>query len=173
MKAKRILVIGCPGAGKSTLSLELAELSGLPLIHLDKEYWKKDWQEPAKEEWHKKVDELISADKWILDGNYGGTMERRLARADAVIFLDYPRLVCLWSALKRQIQFHGKTRPDMGPECEETLDFVFLKYVWGFKKQERRKICKLLEKVKVPVITLKNRAEADEFLDKLEEANKR
>ena len=81
---RRVLVIGPGGAGKSTFAARLAQRTGLPLIHLDQHYWRAGWVEPSNDEWLAKVDELVASERWIMDGNFGGTMERRLAalRAD-------------------------------------------------------------------------------------------
>ena len=87
---KRVLVIGSPGSGKSTLATELARRTGLPLIHLDKEHWRPDWIEPTREQWQRQVAELVSRPSWIIDGNYGGSLAPRLARADTVVDLEFP-----------------------------------------------------------------------------------
>ena len=86
--AERILVLGPCGAGKSTLAAALGERLGLPVIHLDKEYWRAGWVEPPQAEWLGKVEELIARPRWVMDGNYGGTLARRLERADCVVTLD-------------------------------------------------------------------------------------
>ena len=93
---RRVLVIGSCGAGKSTFSRRLHKLTGLPLLHLDRHYWKPGWVESEVDEWKAKVEELIAGDEWIIDGNYGGTMEMRMRRADTVIWLDLPRYLCTY-----------------------------------------------------------------------------
>jgi hypothetical protein len=72
---KRIMVIGCCGSGKSTLSLKIQRITGLPLFHLDQYYWQPNWSEPSKEKWEKIVADLANKEEWIIDGNYGGTMD--------------------------------------------------------------------------------------------------
>src|SRR5688572_22342824 len=108
---ERVLVIGSGGAGKSTFAKRLAERLGLPLVHLDAIYWRDGWIETPKEEWRGIVARLIGEPRWVMDGNYGGTMDMRLAAADTVIFLDMPRVVCLWRVVKRYFQFRGHAHP--------------------------------------------------------------
>ncbi len=103
---RRVLVLGSPGAGKSTFARALAALTGLPLIHLDAHYHLPGWQEPDPAEWDARLDGLIAGGTWIIDGNFGSSLDRRLARADTAILLDYPTLVCLsrkTPAIKRRL----------------------------------------------------------------------
>jgi hypothetical protein len=97
----RIIVIGNNGSGKSYLSKELSAITGLPLIHLDVEFWKPNWVMPTTDEWIKKQRDIVSKEKWIIDGNHCSTMELRFKTADLIIFLDFNRFVCLFSLLKR------------------------------------------------------------------------
>ena len=129
---RRVSVIGSGGAGKSTLARQLGEITGLPVIHLDRLFWKPGWTETPKAEWREMVEDLVKGDEWIIDGNFGGTMEIRLAAADTVVFLDFPRVLCTYRAVKRAITFRNKTRPDMGPGCNEKFDLEFLRWVWQF-----------------------------------------
>jgi len=104
---RRVLVIGSGGAGKSTFARRLAQCAGLPLIHLDAIYWKPGWLETPKEEWTQVVESLLAGERWVMDGNYGGTLEQRLASCDTVVFLDLPRSLCLWRAAVRWVRFRG------------------------------------------------------------------
>ena len=114
---QRILIIGSCGAGKSTLAIALGKKLSFPVIHLDSHYWQPGWQETEEARWQKIQHELIQGESWIIDGNYGKTMDIRLAAADAIIWLDYNRYLCLWRVLRRYLQYPGKVRPDMGVEC--------------------------------------------------------
>lgn len=127
---QRIMIIGSGGAGKSTLARQLGERLDLPVTHLDREYWQTGWVAPPKAEWDARVAELVAGDRWIIDGNYGATLGVRLAAADTVIFLDFPRLLCLWRVVCRFLAYRGHSRPDMAPGCPEQLDREFLYWIW-------------------------------------------
>lgn len=163
---KKILVIGSGGAGKSTLAKKLGGILGINVIHLDALYWQPGWVEPAKAEWVATVDALLSREAWIMDGNYSGTLERRLAACDTVVFLDLPPLTCVWRVLKRLRRFHNTTRPDMAEGCREHFNLSFLLWVWNYRRRTRPKIVSLLKRCEreVRVIWLQSQAEIDEFL---------
>src|ERR1051326_8693301 len=94
-------------SGKSVLATRIAAQTGLPLIHLDALFWKPGWVETPRDEWRRTVEELVEGDAWVMDGNYGGTLDLRLAACDTVLFLDFPPIVCLCRVLKRRVQFHN------------------------------------------------------------------
>jgi adenylate kinase family enzyme len=163
---RRVLVIGSGGAGKSTVARRLGETLAIPVIHLDRLYWRPGWVEPDRKEWAKKVNELISQESWILDGNYSATLAARLAACDTVVFLDLSRLICLWRVFKRALRFHGKGRPDMAPGCAEKLDLAFLLWVWRYPARSRGKVLSLLEahRRSCNVICLRTQAQVERFL---------
>jgi adenylate kinase family enzyme len=163
---RRALVIGSGGAGKSTLAARLAERTGLPLIHLDALYWSAGWTEPSKEEWAHKVGELTSGAQWIMDGNYGGTLDRRLAACDTAIFLDLPRILCLWRVLSRRVRFHGRARPDMLEGCPERLTWQFIRWIWSYPVERRPKILQRLSSLRPDqrAIILRSTPEVEDFL---------
>ncbi len=113
-KYNKIIIVGSGGSGKSTYAKQLGIVTGLPVIHLDNEFWRPGWVETPREEWIEKQKQFISGGKWIIDGNYGGTLELRFEAADLVIFLDINRLVCVWSAARRT----GKKRSDLPVELK-------------------------------------------------------
>lgn len=164
---RKILVIGSGGAGKSTFSRRLGERLGLEVIHLDREHWRKGWVEPPKDEWRRKVEELAARESWVMDGNFSGTLEPRLAACDAVIFLDLPRAVCLWRVLKRAATYRGTTRPDMAEGCPEKIDLEFVRWIWGYRSRSRPKVLALLEKYaeSKQVVRLRSSAEVEKFLE--------
>jgi len=130
---QRILVMGPPGAGKSTFARKLAAITGLPLFHLDQEYWQPGWVPVGEEELQRRVRGLLEGESWIIDGNYGDTMAPRLARADTLVILDLPRWKCLLGALRRRLAYRGgRTREDMAEGCPEKLDWEFLLFIWRF-----------------------------------------
>jgi adenylate kinase family enzyme len=164
------MIIGSGGAGKSTLARRLGEILGLPVVHLDKEFWSPDWTEPPKDEWREKQQKIFSQPEWIADGNYGNSIEMRLEKADTVIFLDINRFVCLISLFKRRVKFFGKTRPDMAKGCPEKMDFVFLKWVWQYPSKTRPQILKKISAHK-NLIIIKNRRTLKNFISEIEMKN--
>ncbi len=137
MTMKRIAIIGPGGAGKSTLARQIGAKTGLPVLHLDAHYWREGWVEPPKDEWGQAVQSLTEGEAWVMDGNYGGTMDLRLAAADTILFLDLPRWTCLMRVVGRQIHYRNRTRPDMAAGCPERLTWFFLKYVWNYRRDRR------------------------------------
>lgn len=166
---KKIIVIGCPGSGKSTFSRSLQKVIKIPLFHLDLLYWNSDRTIVEESIFHQRINEIIQKDEWIIDGNYGSTMELRLQECDTVFFLDYPLEVCLNGIKERK----GKIRSDMPwQEKEDEEDIEFNNFVKNFNKQNRPKIIELLKKYSYKEIYIfKNRNEADEFIFQLEKKN--
>lgn len=163
----RIIIIGCGGAGKSTLARRLGEELGLPVIHLDAEFWHPGWVETPKDEWLRTVEALVQRDRWIMDGNYGGTMDARIAAATTVIFLDFPIYLCAYRVVTRQLQYHGKTRPDMSPGCPEKIDAAFLKWIcYDFPRSTRKRILqRLAQCADKQIITLRSPSEVARFVE--------
>lgn len=164
---KRILVIGSGGAGKSTFSAKLGVKSNLPVLHLDSYFWSAGWVEPDKEEWRQTVGRLTAKAAWIMDGNYGGTLDIRLTACDTVIFLDRPRILCLWRIFWRRLRFHGKTRPDMAEGCDEHLTWAFIRYVWNYPTARRPQLLARLDGLKneKAIIVLQSGSDIEAFLE--------
>ena len=139
------MVIGCGGSGKSTFSQALHRVTAIELIHLDKHFWHPNWVEPETDAWEKIVTDLSIRDEWIMDGNYGGTMDIRLDRADTVVFLDRSSWLCLFRVLKRLWKHRGMTRSDMGADCKERFSWEFLRYILSYNKTRRSGILEKLE----------------------------
>jgi len=169
---KRVLVIGPGGSGKSTFARRLGQILGIEVKHLDKFYWRAGWTKPSNEEWLKTVDELTSVDSWIIDGNFGGTLAQRVARCDTIIFLDMPRLLCLWRVTRRRMLYRNRSRPDMSEGCNEKLDLDFIEWVWNYSKRSRPRVIKLLNESSETkkVVWLRSRADAENFLVNLEKS---
>lgn len=143
---QRVAIIGPGGAGKSTLARRLGEVTGLPVIHLDNEYWRPGWVATPEDQWSRRVDVLAAGDRWIIDGNFGGTMAPRLERADTVVYLDFERHLYIWRVLKRRFKHRdrGRSRPDMAEGCEEKIDWVFLKWLWNYRASRRPEALRLM-----------------------------
>ena len=166
---ERIIIIGCGGAGKSTLARLLGEKLSLPVVHLDKLFWLPGWVEMEKDAFDALLLEEMAKEKWIMDGNFNRTMPQRLERCDTVIYLDFSRVACLWGVLKRTVTTHGTVRPDMGEGCPERIDLEFLKWVWNFNKNKRERYYKMLNEAEgKQTIVLKNRRMVKRFLRSLE-----
>ena len=137
---KRVMVIGCPGAGKSTFSRKLQEKTGLPLYYLDMIWHRPDRTNVSREKFDERLGEITRRDQWILDGNYLRTMKVRLEASDTVFLLDYPLEVCLEGAVSRI----GKRREDL-PWVETELDPEFRQWILDFQKDQMPEIRRLLE----------------------------
>ena len=141
---RRILVIGSGGAGKSTAARAIAAAAGLPLVHLDRVFWHAGWQPTPDEEWARIVDALIAEEEWVIDGNYGGTLPSRLARAEAVVFLDVPRSTCLWRVIKRAARHRSRPREDIAAGCPDRVSLAFAWWIWRYPKTSRARVVELL-----------------------------
>ena len=162
---KRIIVIGCPGSGKSTFSKKLNKLTGIPLYHLDMLYWNEDKTKVPREVFLKAMDDIINRDSWIIDGNYGSTMERRMAACDTIIFLDYPTEVCISGIMERR----GKSRSAMPwVEKSDEIDEEFVSWVKDYNTESRPSVIELLKKYsEKEIIIFTKRDEANEYLNSL------
>ena len=159
----KAIIIGCPGSGKSTFSRALHEKTKLPLYHLDMLYWNSDRTTVSKEVFRERLQSVLVLDKWIIDGNYGSTIEMRLKECDTVFFLDYPLEVCIDGVRQRK----GTVRTDM-PWVETEDDEEFLQFIRDFESQSRPKIIELLNEYKDKnIVIFKSREDADKFLKEL------
>lgn len=162
----RILILGSCGSGKSTFAKKLHTILGLKLIHLDQAYWKPNWTEPTKEEWTQTLQQLLVQENWIIDGNYNGSLDMRIERANTIIYLNHPTWLCLFRVLKRVYKYFGTVRPDMPEGCKERLDWAFLHYVLVFKKVKGTKTLAKLKQISVDktVLIFKNDSETEAYL---------
>ncbi len=166
---ERVIIIGCGGAGKSTLARVLGEKTGLPVVHLDQIWWAPaNWQHLEKPEFDRRLYAEMEKKKWILDGNFNRTIEPRLERCDTVIYLDMNRLTCMKNWLGRVIQNWGHARVDMVEGCSEWFDPEMARWIWKFNKVNRGRYYELLGNLKgKEVIILKSRRQVRKFLESI------
>ena len=161
---KKVIVVGCPGSGKSTFARKLQEKTGLPLYYLDMIWHKPDKTTLTKEEFDEKLHELIARDEWIIDGNYSRTLEPRLQACDTAFVFDLPLEVCLAGAQARV----GTKRIDM-PWEETELSQEFLNYILSFSQQKLPRLLQLARQYSAQrqVVFFRYRRECDDFLKSL------
>lgn len=165
---KRVLVIGSPGAGKSTFARKLRERTGLPLYYLDQIWHCSDGSHLSEKEFDDRLDELLKQERWIIDGNYSRTLVRRLAACDTVFLLDYPTDLCLLGAASRI----GRKREDL-PWIEQEFDAEFKQHIINFPQKRLPQIYQLLQSIREEkaVIIFKTREEANTYLKKEQETD--
>src|SRR5262245_5304365 len=169
---QRILVIGSSGTGKSTLARQMGPKLGLPVIHLDREYWQPGWVATEPAAWAARVERLVARDAWVMDGNYSATFSIRVPRADAIVWLDLPRRIFFRRAVWRIVRSYGRVRPDLAPGCPEKVDLEFLfKWVWTYPARSRPRTLSLIENLRgrMPVIVLRTPRQVRAFADGLPE----
>lgn len=165
---QRVLIIGPCGAGKSTLAAQLGQKLDLPVFHMDQLNWRPGWVESTKDELRVRLAEITAGERWLIDGTYGGTLDARLARADAVVYLDYPIRLCAWRLLRRIAAYRGRTRPDMTEGCEERFDLEFFLYVLTWNRGPRLRMEERLRDYSGPIIRLRNPRALEEWLASLD-----
>lgn len=156
---EKILVLGCCGSGKSTFAGKLRDISGLPLIHLDNIWWKPDRMHVTRDEFDRRLDEIIRTDRWIIDGDYRRTYEKRIAACDTIFFLDLPEEVCMDGIAQRV----GQKWADI-PWTENTLDPELAEQVLAYRTNYRPILYELFQKYDRQIIIFRTRAEADKWL---------
>lgn len=157
--------MGCGGAGKTTFAAELGRRTGLPVIHLDRHYWRPGWVETPAAQWRAAQTALAAGEAWIIDGNYGSTLDVRFARADTVIILALPRWRCIARVLGRWLASRGRAVQADG--CPEHVAPTFLCWIWRYRTQSRPRIDAALEpyRDRLHVVELTTPREVKRFLD--------
>ena len=147
---KKILIVGCGGAGKSTLARKMGEAFGLPVVHLDRLWWLPGWVHREREEFDRLLTAELNKPAWIVEGNFSRTFPLRLQYADLCIYLDVDLDTCLEGIHARWEQYRGRTRPDMTEGCEEQIDPEFEQWVRDFNTDTRPVMLRAMEESGVP-----------------------
>jgi len=155
--------MGAPGAGKSTFARKLSALTGLPVIHLDQLFWNAGWEATPSADFREKVETVMSSPGWIMDGDYGGTMDLRIPVADTIVYIDMPRWLCMWRVLSRSLKSFGAVREDMAQGCPEKFSWDFYKYTWNYLADKRPERLRQIEASGKGVI-LTGQREVDAYL---------
>jgi adenylate kinase family enzyme len=162
---ERVAIVGPGGAGKSTFARSLGERTGLPVLHLDRFFWKPGWVETPRDEWRQRQSELAAADRWIADGNYGGTFDERFVRADTVIIVTRARVACVASAVGRTARNHGT--PIQAEGCPERFDLAFYRWIWNYERDSRPRLDDALQRHRhLAVEELRSRRAMRRFLER-------
>lgn len=157
---KKVLIIGCPGSGKSYFSRELAQSTGLPLYHIDKIRWRTDWTLMPQEQFLPILKEIMETDEWIIDGNYLNSMELRLGYADTVFYFDLPTEECLANVEQRK----GKPREDMPDGMIDREDPEFIEFIKNYNRDTKPRVEELLSRFSGEVIVIKSREDKQQYL---------
>lgn len=164
---EKVAILGCSGAGKSSLARQLGARLGLPVTHLDAEFWRPGWVMAPRDEQIARQSQIVGGPRWVVDGNYDATLGIRLAAADTVIYLDFPRWLCLCRIVRRRLQFARRTRPDRGAGCREHLTLDFIVWVWNYRRAKRPPMLqrlRLLQEEGKTVLRLSGPADVRRFL---------
>lgn len=161
MVMQRVLIIGSPGAGKSTFARRLTARTGLPLTHLDDLYWNPGWVKVERTLWLERLRGALGGEAWIIDGNYSSTLLRRAYRADTVIFLTLPRWQCLWRAFWREALGHFPH----GPQQAGWPSRALLRDIWTFSAQAQWQLAQLKTVPGLEIVVLESSRGAETLLN--------
>jgi adenylate kinase family enzyme len=166
--ARRILVLGPCGSGKTRLTRQLSRILGLPAVHLDAHFWHPGWISTPQPEWRRVVGSLIKQPDWIMDGTYESTLDLRIPAAQAIVMVNRPRWSCLWGVVSRSLRYRNKPRPDA--PSGQPIDRAYLRYIWRYARHTDKLVRELIEQhgPQIPVIRLDDRKSTELFIKSLQ-----
>ncbi|MFY0635782.1 MAG: hypothetical protein JXQ91_18375 [Vannielia sp.] len=169
---ERVMIVGGPGSGKSTLARALGVATGLPVFHMDHIHYGPGWKqrEPEVKSWMS--EEVHRKPRWIFEGNHSRTYAQRMARADMLVWLDLPIGLRLFRVMRRQVQYLGKSRPDLPEGCVERLDrgaLDFWLWIWRTRNTSRARIAEMVAHppAHLAVVHLRSRREVRGWLERI------
>lgn len=167
----KIAVIGYSGSGKSTISEVISKKYALPLLYLDTVHFLPRWKKRSLDEEKEIVRKfLIDNENWIIDGDYFDIyFNERLEQADKIILLIFNRFSCLFRAYRRYVKYKDKKRDSISPQCDEVVDFAFIKHILFERKKDTKEYEKVIENNKSKILIIRNQKELDEIYKKLDE----
>ncbi len=165
---KRVMIVGAPGSGKSTVAVRLGAMTGLPVFHMDRIHYLPGWVERGRAEKIAMANAIEASDAWIFEGGLSSTYDNRAARSDLIVWLDLPLLLRLWRVTRRVITTYGQTRPDLTENCPERFDLDFYRYILMTRRRSRARIARLLAEAGKPVRHLTSRGAVRDWLARVE-----
>ena len=168
----RIAIVGAPGSGKSSLARALGARLDLPVFHMGHIHWKPDWVERSRAEKMALARDVLVRDAWVFEGGFSAIQEERLARAEAVVWLDLPYTLRMWRVLRRTITWYGRVRPDMQKGCPEGRNpemLEFWRYIWRTRHSARDRLSASLDPVPnhLTLYHLRSQGQVRRFLERL------
>lgn len=170
----KIAIIGYSGSGKSTLAKRLAHAEGCTALHLDAVHFAPNWQSRDIEHICADIDAVLQQENWVIEGNYTNfRYEARMEQAQQILFLNFPRRICLPRAYRRFLHYRGKRRPDMAEGCIEKFDWEFFAWImWnGRNKRKRAEVAALKRKYPEKFIEFRHPRELNVYLTQRENQN--
>lgn len=163
----KIAIIGGSGAGKSTLALRLGQQLNLTVHHIDKMYWRPNWQKRGESDFLAAAKDVLDQESWVFDGYPAQFWQNHAQALDMVIFVDTNYFVRFWRAFSRDFKNNNKTRPDGPEDCKGVFRREFFhNWLVGWHRNAHRRCLSILHSAPVNVrkIHLTSAKAADTFL---------